>query len=145
MTTWKRSKRVAHQVNWIAWQVMLAMWHVARQINMLHRSPPKCYHLDHLASAARNLKCREVLSAWWWFPLSFVKHFSFPTIFGYLGYMSSCLSANGKVLPRIRITPGPVQLQKLQFDGSMPALLTGFETHPLDFFQLLVSSSVSSK
>ena len=36
-------------------------------------------------------------------------------------------------------TPGPVQLQKLQFDGSMPALLTGFETHPLDFFRLLVS------
>lgn len=81
-----RFVRVAHQGNWIAWQVMHAMWHVARRITMLHRSPPKCYHL---VSAARNLKCREVLSAWWPFPLSSVKHSSFLTIFGYLGYVLS--------------------------------------------------------
>lgn len=28
--------RVAHQVNWIAWQLMRALWHVAKCVNMLH-------------------------------------------------------------------------------------------------------------
>ena len=111
---------------------------------MLHRSPPKCYHL---VSAARNLKCREVLSAWWPFPLSSVKHSSFLTIFWLPGIrviLKPPFLQMEKCYPGSKLPPG-LSNCKLQLDGSMPVLLTGFEPHPFDFFQLLVSSSVKSK
>lgn len=49
-----------------------------------------------------------------------------------------------KCYPGSKLPPG-LSNCKLQLDGSMPVLLTGFEPHPFDFFQLLVSSSVNSK